>query len=128
MKSWYGTDSKAWVVIGVVASAGILSTGLIYMAQANAQPGCTASGLSNALGLVASQTGDWLDGHPEANDVITSVGGTGNEDAIRQYFVAHQSEWAELQGIASPLRNLRNSCNVDVAPAQIARLFDAMAS
>jgi hypothetical protein len=26
------------------------------------------------------------------------------------------------------LRSLRQQCNVDVAPAQIARLFDAMAS
>jgi hemophore-related protein len=51
-----------------------------------------------------------------------------SENAIRAYFVAHPQEWAELQGIARPLKNLRQQCDVDVAPAQIARLFDAMAS
>ena len=35
---------------------------------------------------------------------------------------------AVLYLIARPLANLRAQCDVDVAPAQIARLFDAMAS
>ncbi len=44
------------------------------------------------------------------------------------YFVAHPTEWADLQSIAQPLRTLRQQCEVDVAPADIARLYDAMAS
>jgi heme-binding protein len=31
---------------------------------AQAQPGCTASALSSALGQVASATGGWLSSHP----------------------------------------------------------------
>ncbi|MGV0800276.1 hemophore-related protein, partial [Mycolicibacterium elephantis] len=72
-----------------------------------------------------------LSTHSGANDVITNAGamppGEG-ENAIRAYFVAHPQEWADLQAIAQPLRTLRDQCDVDVAPAQIARLFDAMAS
>ena len=72
-----------------------------------------------------------LASHQGANDVVTNAGalpaGEG-ENSIRAYFVGHPQEWADLQGIAQPLRSLRLQCNVDVAPAQIARLFDAMAS
>jgi len=65
-----------------------------------------------------------LSAHPEAEQVIT----TANEGDIRNYFATHQAEWSELQGIASPLRNLRNSCPQQVSPGDIARLYDAMAS
>jgi hemophore-related protein len=103
----------------------------IGLPTAAAEPQCTAAGLSNALGTVSSATGQYLNAHPGANDVVTNAGalpqGEG-ENSIRMYFVAHPQEWVELQAIARPLANLRQTCDVDVAPAQIARLFDAMAS
>jgi heme-binding protein len=102
----------------------LLAAGAATMPAAAAQPGCTASGLSSALGQVASQTGAWLAGHPEAEAAVNSA----NEGTIRSYFATHQAEWSELQGIASPLRNLRNSCPQQVSPGDIARLYDAMAS
>jgi hemophore-related protein len=119
------TARKTKAAAAVITSTGILAAGLGYMATANAQPaGCTASSLSNALGTVASQTGGWLSGHPAAEAVVN----TANEGEIRNYFATHQAEWAELQGIASPLRNLRQSCPQQVSPADVARLYDAMAS
>jgi heme-binding protein len=118
---------------GVLAAGAIggLVAATIAVPTAAAQPQCTASGLSNALGTVASATGAYLASHPGANDVVTNAGAlpAGEaENSIRVYFATHQQEWAELQAIAQPLRNLRRACAVDVAPAQIARLFDAMAS
>ncbi|MGV0716053.1 heme-binding protein [Mycolicibacterium sp. XJ662] len=110
---------------------GGLAATTIALPTAAAQPQCTAAGLSTALGSVSTATGDYLASHSGANDVVTNAGamppGDG-ENAIRAYFVAHPQEWADLQAIAQPLRTLREQCNVDVAPAQIARLFDAMAS
>ena len=117
-----------------VLAAGVLGglvAATIALPTASAQPQCTAAGLSNALGSVASDTGDYLASHPGANDVVTNAGALAaqeGENSIRAYFVAHPQEWADLQAIAQPLRSLRQQCNVDVAPAQIARLFDAMAS
>jgi heme-binding protein len=118
---------------GVVAASviGGLAAATIAVPTAAAQPQCTASGLSTALGTVASATGGYLASHPGANDVVTNAGAlpAGEaENSIRTYFATHPQEWADLQAIAQPLRALRQQCNVDVAPAQIARLFDAMAS
>src|SRR4029077_2845498 len=80
--------------------------------------------LSTALGQVASSTGAWLSAHPEAEAAVN----TADENAIRTYFATHQAEWSELQGIASPLRSLRQSCPQQVSPGDVARLYDAMAS
>ena len=108
--SWYGTQHKTWTVAGLVASAGILAASLGYMAEAHAEPGCTASGLSSALGTVATQTGGWLSTHPEAEQVIN----TADEGDIQNYFATHQAEWSELQGSPAPCATCataaRNMC------------------
>ena len=117
--------------IAGVAAAGALAglTGAVAMPTASADADCTVSGLSNAIGAVGAQTGQWFAGHPDANKAVTEAGTSGNaEGAIRNYFVAHPSEWAEVQRIAQPLRSLRQQCGSNVAPADIARLYDAMAS
>lgn len=115
---------------GVVAAGALAGlTGAVAMPTASADADCTVSGLSNAIGTVGAQTGQWFASHPDANKAVTEAGAGGDaEGAIRNYFVAHPSEWAELQRIAQPLRSLRSQCGSNVAPADIARLFDAMAS
>lgn len=117
-------------VLGAGALGG-LAAATIAIPSAYAQPQCTAAGLSDAIGTVSSATGGYLASHPGANDVITNAGAMAageGENSIRTYFATHPQEWTELQAIAQPLRSLRQACNVAVAPAQIARLFDAMAS
>jgi len=125
-KSWYGSDSKVWAVVGTIAAALILSCGLLCMStnRAAAEPGCTASGLSSALATVASGTASWLASHPEAEAAVNSA----DENAIRTYFATHTDQWQQLQGIANPLRTLRNSCPQQVTAGDVARLFDAMSA
>ena len=127
-----GIDMRRGTFAVVAAGAlGGLAAATIAVPTASAQPGCTAAGLSTTLGSVSMATGQYLAAHPGADDAITNSGALAPgdaENAIRVYFVAHPQEWADLQGIARPLANLRQQCAVDVAPAQIARLFDAMAS
>ena len=118
-------------IAGVIATGALAAlSGAIAMPTASADADCTVSGLSNAIGAVGAQSGQWFAGHPDANKAVTDAGGEGGgaEAAIRNYFVAHPSEWAELQRIAQPLRTLRQQCGSNVAPADIARLYDAMAS
>ena len=126
----FGTTMRRGVV-GVFAAAALTGlAGSVALPTASADADCTVSGLSNAIGDVGAKTGAWFAAHPAANKAVTDAGGQGGgaEAAIRNYFVAHPTEWAELQSIASPLRNLRQQCGSDVAPADIARLYDAMAS
>src|SRR6476646_8113844 len=125
-KSWHVLDSKVWAVVGTIAAVVILSCGLICMStnRAAAQPVCTASSLSSALATVASGTAGWLASHPEAEAAVNSA----DENTIRTYFAAHQQEWSQLQGIANPLRSLRNSCPQQVSAGDVARLFDAMSA
>jgi len=125
-KSWYGSESKVWAVVATIAAAVILACGLIYMStnQAAAAPGCTSSGLYSALATVASGTAGWLASHPEAEATVNSA----DENAIRTYFATHTDQWQQLQGIANPLRALRNSCPQQVSAGDVARLFDAMSA
>jgi heme-binding protein len=119
------------VVGGLTAGAlGGLTAATIALPTAAAAPPCDAVGLNNAISTVSSQTAGYLASHPGANDAISNAGaqGGGAENAIRAYFVANPTEWADLQRIAQPLRSLRQQCEVDVAPTEIARLYDAMAS
>ena len=115
-----------WAVAGTIAAAVILACGLIHMSsdRAAAQPGCTASGLSSALATVASGTAGWLASHPEAEAAVNSA----DENTIRTYFATHTDQWQQLQGIANPLRSLRNSCPQQVSAGDVARLFDAMSA
>jgi hemophore-related protein len=120
---------------GLVACVGGALAGLaavtIAVPTAAAEPQCTAARLSSAIGTVAAATGDYLGNHPDANHAVTNAGALAPgdaENAIRGYFAAHPEQWAELQRIARPLANLRQLCTVQVAPADIARLFDAMAA
>ena len=126
----FGTTIRRGVV-GVLAAGALAGlTGSIAVPTASADADCTVSGLSNAIGTVGDQTGQWFASHPDANKAVTDAGGQGSgaEPAIRNYFIAHPSEWGELQRIAQPLRTLRQQCGANVAPADIARLYDAMAS
>ena len=118
-------------VVGVLTAGALTGlVGTIAISTASAAPPCDAAGLNTAVSTVSGDTAAYLSGHPGANDAITTAGAAGGnaEAAIRNYFVAHPTEWADLQRIASPLRNLRAQCEVDVAPTEIARLYDAMAS
>ena len=102
----------------------------IALPTATAQPECTAAGLSYAIGKVATATGGYLASHPDANQAVTNAGAlppADGEAAIRTYFATRPQQWADLQRIAAELANMRQQCSVQVAPAQIARLFDAMA-
>ena len=120
---------RSFGALAAGALGGLAAT-TIALPTAVAQPQCTASGLSSALGSVASATGQYLDSHTDANQVVTNAGAMSPQDgenSIRTYFAAHPQEWNDLRGIARPLASLRQQCQVQVAPAQIARLFDAMA-
>src|SRR5215212_5518364 len=107
---------------------GGLAAATIAIPVAGAAPGCTASDFSHTASAVLAAAGGWLDAHPQANDVLTAAGmqGSGAETSVRDYFVAHPTEYQELRGIASPLIDLQHGCNTAIQPMQIAALYQAL--
>ena len=62
--------------LGLLAAGvfGGLAAVTIALPTAAAQPQCTAAGLSNAIGTVATATGGYLAAYPGANDAVTNAG------------------------------------------------------
>jgi heme-binding protein len=90
---------------------------------------CSASGLAATSSGVLSAASGYLDGHPDANNVLTAAVSQSPADAkssVRGYFLGHPGEALDLKNIAQPLLNLRGQCNTPVTPDQLAALFDAL--
>jgi hemophore-related protein len=104
---------------------GGLAAATIAIPSAAAEPGCAASDFSRTASGVLASAGGWLDTHPQANDVLSAAGmqGAGAESSVRDYFVAHPTEYQELRGIAGPLIDMQRSCGPAI---QIAALYTAL--
>lgn len=90
---------------------------------------CSASGVAATASGVLNSASGYLDGHPDANNVLTAAANQSPADAkssVRGYFLGHPGEALELKGIAQPLLDLRSRCNTSVSPDQLAALFDAL--
>ncbi|HUB55696.1 MAG TPA: heme-binding protein [Mycobacterium sp.] len=90
---------------------------------------CSASGLAATSSGVLNAASGYLDGHPDANNVLTAAVSQSPADAkssVRGYFLGHPGEALDLRNIAQPLLNLRGQCNTPVTPDQLAALFDAL--
>jgi heme-binding protein len=90
---------------------------------------CSASGLAATSSGVLNAASGYLDGHPDANNVLTaavSQSPAAAKSSVRGYFLGHPGEALDLKNIAQPLINLRGQCNTSVTPDQLAALFDAL--
>jgi heme-binding protein len=103
---------------------------LIVAPAASADP-CSASGVAATASGVLNSASGYLDGHPDANNLLTSAASQSPAEAkstIRGYFVGHPGEALDLKNIAQPLLNLRSQCPNSVSPDQLAALVDALQS
>lgn len=90
---------------------------------------CSASGLAATSSGVLGAASGYLDGHPDANSVLTAAVSQSPADAkssVRGYFLGHPGEALDLKNIAQPLLSLRGQCNTAVTPDQLAALFNAL--
>lgn len=90
---------------------------------------CSASGVAATASGVLNSASGYLDGHPDANNLLTSAANQPPADAkstIRGYFIGHPGEALDLKNIAQPLLNLRNQCPNAVSPDQLAALVNAL--
>ncbi|MEE3064272.1 MAG: heme-binding protein [Actinomycetota bacterium] len=108
----------------------VLGVGIAPTAVASPDP-CSASGVAATASGVLNSASGYLDGHPDANNVLTAAVNQSPADAkasVRGYFLSHPGEALELKGIAQPLLDLRSRCNTSVSPDQLAALFNALSN
>jgi hemophore len=84
---------------------------------------CAASEMARTIGNVARSAGDYLDGHPETNQAMTTVlqqpAGPQSVDAMKGYFTANPKAASDLQTIAQPLAGLSTRCKLPISLPQV---------
>jgi heme-binding protein len=84
---------------------------------------CAASEMARSIGNVARSAGDYLDGHPETNDAITSVlqqpAGPQSANSLKAYLDANPKAASDLQTIALPLAGLSSRCKLPISLPQV---------
>lgn len=75
---------------------------------------CAASEMARTISNVARSAGDYLDGHPETNQAMTTAllqpPGPQSADSLRTYLGANPKAASDLQTIALPLAGLATTC------------------
>jgi hemophore len=84
---------------------------------------CAASEMARTISNVARSAGDYLDGHPETNQAMTSVmqqpAGPASVTSLKSFFDANPKAAGDLQTIASPLAGLSNRCKMPISLPQV---------
>jgi heme-binding protein len=118
-------------LFGVFASGVLAVAATIAAPTAAAAPAeCSAAGLAITVSGVTGAAGQYLGGHPDANQALTAAGAQTPSDAeaaLRTYFATHPQEFTDLQAIARPLTEMRQQCNQSVSAGQVAALLQAFA-
>ena len=84
---------------------------------------CAASEMARTISNVARSAGDYLDGHPETNQAMTSVmqqpAGPASVTSLETYFDANPKAASDIQTIASPLAGLSSRCKMAISLPQV---------
>jgi heme-binding protein len=84
---------------------------------------CAASEIARSIGNVARSAGDYLDGHPETNQAMTTVlsqpAGPQSVNSLKAYFDANPKAASDMQTIALPLAGLSSRCKLPIGLPQV---------
>lgn len=112
----------AGTVLGGVAAA------IVAAPSASAAPEqCSASSLAGTVSSVTGSARQYLDSHPDANQVVTAAFNQPRPEAeanLRGFFTAHPQEYYDLRGILAPLGDTQRQCNMSVLPPDLATAYD----
>jgi heme-binding protein len=114
-------------LIGVLTATGLGGTAAVVLLSAPSAVGasdpCAASEMARTISNVARSAGDYLDGHPETNQAMTSVmqqpAGPTSVTSLKSYFEANPKAASDLQTIASPLAGLSSRCKMPISLPQV---------
>src|SRR5271169_4939046 len=94
-------------LLGILTATGLSGATAVVLLSAPAAVGasdpCAASEMARTISNVARSAGDYLDGHPETNQAMTSAlqqsSGPQSLDSLRAYFAANPKAASDLQTI-----------------------------
>lgn len=117
---------------GIVAATtfGGGALGLLVAPSATAAPDpCAASGIARTVGSVATNTGIYLDAHPDTNQALTTISqqqaGPQSLVALKTYFDSNPQAAKDLQAIQQPLTGLSAKCKLPITLPQVLSLLQA---
>ena len=114
-------------LFGVLTATALGGATAVVLLSAPAAVGasdpCAASEMARTIGNVARSAGDYLDGHPETNQAMTSVlqepAGPQSVNAMKAYFDANPKAASDMQTIALPLAGLSSRCKLPISLPQV---------
>jgi heme-binding protein len=114
-------------LLGVLTVTGLSGAAAAVLLSAPAAVGasdpCAASEMAKTISNVARSAGDYLDGHPETNQAMTSVmqqpAGPQSVNSLKSYFDANPKAASDMQTIAAPLGGLSMRCKMPISLPQV---------
>jgi hemophore len=93
---------------------------------------CAASEIAKTVGTVATNTGTYLDTHPQSNQALTTISrqqaGPQSLVALKSYFDTNPQAGKDLQTIQQPLTSLSSQCKLPITIPQLLGLMQAAQS
>ncbi|MBI2703329.1 MULTISPECIES: hemophore [Mycobacterium] len=119
-------------LFALVAATGLSCAGSAVLgapAATGSTDPCAASEVARTIGSVAKSTGDYLDSHPETNQVMTSAlqqqAGPQSLGSVKAYFEANPKVALDMQGLANPLNKLGTQCKLPISLPQALSMVQA---
>lgn len=114
-------------VLGVLTATAVGGATAVVLLSAPSAVGaadpCAASEMARTIGNVARSAGDYLDGHPETNQAMTSVlqepAGPQSVNSLKSYLDANPKAASDMQTIALPLAGLSSRCKLPISLPQV---------
>ncbi|HET9874546.1 MAG TPA: hemophore [Mycobacterium sp.] len=117
-------------VLATTALGGAVTAALLVPSATAAKDPCTASEVARTVGSVITSTGDYLDSHPETNQVLTSVlqqpPSPQSIATLNTYFEANPKVKSDIQTVTEPLTDLTTKCRLAVSLPQLLGLLQAV--
>lgn len=110
-------------LLSATAVGGAVTVAVIVPSATASPDPCAASEMARTVGSVAKSAGDYLDGHPETNQAMTTIlqqpAGPESVTSLKSYFEANPKVAGDLQTISQPLTGLTTKCKLPVSIPQV---------
>lgn len=115
--------------VSAIGGVAVLMLGPSAPAGQAAPDPCAASEVAKTAGAVATNTGTYLETHPQTNQALTMItkqqGGAQSLVALKSYLDANPLVQADLQRLQQPLQSLGARCQLPVTLPQVLGLVQA---